>query len=201
MLLGASCPHWPKAAFQSQRPATITTAEGGPATYCCSSRARSDSRLRMPRGVWHAGHAGKPEHHSSLRRTGVSVISMRVTHQLPRRTAQKEELRDTVAGKYPRALAGADIVLHSDLWSAGLCFDLFLPAAQQSDVRIRDAFISYPEGSFEFTFSCNGADYDKSRLGFRWLLNSFRLQPNLLRRSHDESISQRGQEARPDIRH
>jgi hypothetical protein len=44
-------------------------------------------------------------------------------------------------------------------------------------MRIRDGYLAFPEGSFEFTLLCDLREYDKNRLSFAWLLNSFRLQP------------------------
>ena len=43
-------------------------------------------------------------------------------------------------------------------------------------MRMRDGYVAFAEGSFEFTLSCDLREYDKHRLAFAWLLNSFRLQ-------------------------
>jgi hypothetical protein len=85
-------------------------------------------------------------------------------------------LRDLVAGKYP----SASLVQSSPCYTAcgaGLLFDLFQPAAGNLTMRIRNGYVSFPEGSFEFTLSCDSREYDKHRLAFAWLLNSFLLQP------------------------
>jgi hypothetical protein len=61
-------------------------------------------------------------------------------------------------------------------YATGFLFDLFQPAAGGMTMRLRDGFISFPKGSFEFTLSCDVRDYDQNRLSYAWLLNSFRLQ-------------------------
>jgi hypothetical protein len=86
-----------------------------------------------------------------------------------------EVLRDQVAQKYSTASLVQTSPCHTSC-GVGLLFDLFQPAAGNSTMRIRDGYISFPEGSFEFTLSCDAKEYDKNRLSFAWLLNSFRLQ-------------------------
>jgi hypothetical protein len=59
-------------------------------------------------------------------------------------------------------------------YASGDVFDLFQPTAGKPTLRMRDAYVSCREGSVEFTLSCDLAGYDKARLSFAWLLNSFR---------------------------
>ncbi|MGA2177091.1 MAG: hypothetical protein ABSH38_19110 [Verrucomicrobiota bacterium] len=109
-------------------------------------------------------------------RTGASVISVQVSTNYPAALPKQEDLRNEVARKYPGASLVQSSVCFTD-FGPGQCFELIRPVADGLTVRLRDAYVSYPEGSFEFTFTCNGADYDKEKLSFTRLLNSFRLQP------------------------
>jgi hypothetical protein len=93
-----------------------------------------------------------------------------------------EELRDQVANKYAAASLVQTSPCHTS-YRTGLLFDLFQPAAGDLTMRIRDGFISFPEGSFEFTLSCDVRQYDKNRISFAWLLNSFRLQAEPARKN------------------
>jgi len=86
-----------------------------------------------------------------------------------------EDLRDQVARKNSTASLVQTSPCHTSC-GTGLLFDLFQPSAGGLTMRIRDGYVSFAEGSFEFTLSCDSRDYDKNRLSFAWLLNSFRLQ-------------------------
>jgi hypothetical protein len=107
--------------------------------------------------------------------TGSSVITVKMSTNYAGSLPRAEELRDQVAKKYSTASLVQTSVCHSTCGN-GLLFDLFQPAAGDLTMRIRDGFISFPEGSFEFTLSCDLRDYDQNRLSFAWLLNSFHLQ-------------------------
>jgi hypothetical protein len=107
--------------------------------------------------------------------TGSSVITLKMTTNYARALPKMEALRDQVAQKYPTAsLVQTSPCITS--CGTGLLFDLFQPVAGNLTMRIRDGYLAFPEGSFEFTMSCDLREYDKNRLSFAWLLNSFRLQ-------------------------
>jgi hypothetical protein len=108
--------------------------------------------------------------------TGSSVITVKMTTNYPGALPKMEELRDLVARKHATASLVQTSPCYADC-GQGLLFDLFQPAANNSMVRIRDAYISFPEGSFEFTLSCDLREYDKNRISLVWLLNSFRQRP------------------------
>jgi hypothetical protein len=154
---------------------TVTSAEGGLVNVLLVQAGDEHFSLRIPKGY---GTQVRLESRSIVftSESGASAITMQVTTNYPGTLPKMEELRDLVAKKHP----GASLVQSSSCisdYGSGLCFDLFQPTQNNLTVRIRDAYFSYPEGSFEFTLTCNSADYDKSRLSFAWLLNSFRLQP------------------------
>jgi hypothetical protein len=83
-------------------------------------------------------------------------------------------LRDRVAANHPKASLVSSAQSTTALGPAQI-FDLMQPAANGSIVRMRDAYVAYPEGSVELSFSCNSADFDKKKFGFARLLYSFRL--------------------------
>ena len=104
--------------------------------------------------------------------TGSSVITMRLSTNYPGSLPKMEGLRDMVAASHP----AASLVQTSPCgtgYGTGLLFELFQPTAGNVTLRIREAYLSIEEGSFQFTMSCDQADYDKARLSFAWLLNSF----------------------------
>lgn len=103
---------------------------------------------------------------------GASIINVQFSTNYPGGLPQKDKLRDQVAAKHP----GASLVA---AWGFGpaTSFDLFRPAGNGLMLRIRDAYVAYPEGNVELTFTCNSADFDKQKLAFMRLLNSFRLLP------------------------
>jgi hypothetical protein len=93
-----------------------------------------------------------------------------------------EALRDQVARNYPTASLVQTATCYTSC-GAGLLFDLFQPAAGNLTLRMRVAYVSFAEGSFEFTLSCDMREYDSNRLSFAWLLNSFRLQSEPAKKS------------------
>jgi hypothetical protein len=156
-------------------PSAISVAEGGIVDVLLIQVGEDGFSLCPPKGYGTQVH---PESSSVVftSESGTSTISMQVTTNFPGTLPKMEDLGATVAKKFPRASLVQSSRCISDL-SPGLVYDLFLPTDNNLMVRIRDAYFSYPKGSFEFTFTCNGADYDKNRLGFVRLLNSFRSQP------------------------
>lgn len=107
---------------------------------------------------------------------GNCVITVRLTTNYAGTLPKMEHLRDTVARKYPTGSLVRTSTCHSGC-GGGLLFDIFQPISKEAMVHIRDGFVSVAEGSFEFTFSCDARDYEKNRLAFAWMLNSFRLRP------------------------
>ncbi len=106
---------------------------------------------------------------------GSSVITLKMTTNYAGKLPKQDELRDIVVQKYATAsLAQASTCFTS--CGAGSMFEFFQPAAGNTTIRIKDAYLSFAGGSFEFTLQCDSRDYDKNRLSFAWLLNSFRLQ-------------------------
>jgi hypothetical protein len=156
-------------------PATLASAEGGSVNVLLIEVDKAQFSLRIPNGY---GTQVSEENRSIVftAANDASTITVRVTTNFSGALPKMEELRDIVAKKYP----GASVVQSSPCvsdYGPGLCFDLTQPAPNGLALRIRHAYVPYPAGSFEFVFSCNGADYDKNRLSFVWLLNSFRSQP------------------------
>jgi len=155
-------------------PSTEATVEGGNVNILVIQTDNEHFQLRVPKTY------GAQIHQSDqsivfTSETGSSVITLKMTTNYPGALPKMESLRDEVAKKY----ATASLVQTSPCitsYSTGLLFDLFQPETGDLTMRIRDAYLAFPEGSFEFTLSCDLREYDKHRLSFAWLLNSFRLR-------------------------
>jgi hypothetical protein len=103
------------------------------------------------------------------------VITLQMTTNYAGKLPKKDDLRDIVARKYPSA-SFAQATPCNTSYGGGWLYEFFQPTAGNLMRRIKDGFVAFPEGSFEFTFTCDSRDYDQNRLSFAWLLNSFRLQ-------------------------
>jgi hypothetical protein len=114
--------------------------------------------------------------------TGSSVITVKMSTNYAGGLPKMEDLRDQVAKKYATASLVQTSPCHTSC-GTGLLFDLFQPASGDLTLRIRDGFISFPAGSFEFTLCCDVKEYDQNRLSFAWLLNSFRLRDEPARKN------------------
>ena len=156
-------------------PSNVATPEGGQENVLLIQAGDENFSVRIPKGY---GTQVRPESCSIVftAENGASTITVQVTTNYPGALPKMEDLRDIAAKKHPGASLVQSSTCISD-YGMGLCFDLFQPGPSGLMLRMRDAYFSYPEGSFEFLFSCNGADYDKSRLSFAWLLNSLRSRP------------------------
>jgi len=155
-------------------PSTETTAESGVVNILVIQVDNQHFQLRTPKDYGAQIHQNDQSIvFTSL--NGASVITVKVSTNFAGSLPKMETLRDQVAQKYSTASLVQTSSCHTSC-GMGLLFDLFQPAAGNSTMRIRDGFVSFPQGSFEFTLSCDSSDYDKSRLSFAWLLNSFRLQ-------------------------
>jgi len=105
--------------------------------------------------------------------SGSSIMTVQWSTNYPGALPQKQPLAETVAARHPLASL-VQISTCYTAYATGLMFDLFQPTAGKPTLRMREAYVACPEGSIEFTLTCNLADYDKARLSFAWLLNSFR---------------------------
>jgi hypothetical protein len=155
-------------------PSTEASPEGGVVNILVIQTENEHFQMRVPKDYGAQVHS-REQSIVFTSQTGGSMITVRMSTNYARSLPKMEVLRDEVARKYPTA----SLVQSSTCFTscgAGLVFDLFQPASGNSTIRIRDGFVSVPEGSFEFTLSCDLKDYDKNRLSFAWLLNSFRLQ-------------------------
>jgi hypothetical protein len=153
-------------------PGTEPTAEGGNVSILLVQTGQQRFSLRLPKnyGV-QVRQADQRIVFTSA--TGSSVITVQWSTNYPGSLPKTEILRDTVAARHPAASLVQTSPCYSQ-YASGLMFDLFQPTAGNLTLRMRDAYVSTPAGSFEFTLSCDLADYDKARLSFAWLLNSFR---------------------------
>jgi hypothetical protein len=156
-------------------PSTEATAEGGIASILVIQTGNRHFQLRVPKDY---GTQIRQNDQSIVftSHTGTSIITMKMSTNYAGALPKLEELRDLVAKKHPTASLVQTSPCHTSC-GTGLLFDLFQPAAGNLTLRLRDGYVSFPEGSFEFTLSCDSLEYDKNRLSFAWLLNSFRLQP------------------------
>ncbi|HEX4120051.1 MAG TPA: hypothetical protein VH619_05425 [Verrucomicrobiae bacterium] len=111
-----------------------------------------------------------------------SVMTIRFTTNYAGKLPPRDNLRDEVAAKYPAASLVSSRVCYTD-YGQGQYFELFQPTSGNLMLKMRDAYVAVPEGSVEFTLSCNGSDYDKQKLYFARLLNSFRCVPEDAKRN------------------
>lgn len=108
--------------------------------------------------------------------SGSSVMTVQFSTNYPGTLPPQDRLRDTVAANHPGASLVKSAVCYTD-FGRGQDFELFQPTRDGLMLKLRDAYVSYPEGSVEFTLSSNGKDYDKEKRSFARLLNSFRCMP------------------------
>jgi len=156
-------------------PTVVATPEGGDVNVLVIQTDHEHFELRVPKEY------GVQVRQIDLSivftsQSGSSIITLKMTTNYAGALPKMEALRDQVAQKYPTAsLVQTSPCITS--CGTGLLFDLFQPVAGNLTMRIRDGYLAFPEGSFEFTLLCDLREYDKNRLSFAWLLNSFRLQP------------------------
>jgi hypothetical protein len=162
-------------------PGTEATPEGDNVNILVIQTGHENFELRVPKNY---GAQFNPGEQSIVftSATGSSVMTVKMSTNYAGALPKMEELRDQVARKYATASLVQTSPCHTSC-GTGLLFDLFQPAAGDLTIRIRDGFISFPEGSFEFTLSCDVREYDQSRLSFAWLLISFRLQAEPARKN------------------
>jgi hypothetical protein len=155
-------------------PSTESSAEGGIVNILVLQTETEHFQVRVPKGY---GAQVRQNDQSIVftAQTGTSIITLKMSTNYAGALPKMEVLRDEVAKKNSTASLVQTSACHTS-YGTGLLFDLFQPSAGNLTMRIRDGYVSFPEGSFEFTLSCDSRDYDKNRLSFAWLLNSFRLQ-------------------------
>jgi len=153
---------------------TEATAEGDNANILVIETGDKNFELRVPKKFGaEINTASQTIVFTSV--TGSSVMTLKMSTNYAGKLPKMEDLRDEVAAKYPSASLVQTSPCHTS-YATGFLFDLFQPAAGGMTIRMRDSFISFPKGSFEFTLSCDVRDYDQNRLSYAWLLSSFRLQ-------------------------
>ncbi len=104
-----------------------------------------------------------------------SVITLKMSTNYAGKLPRQDELRDIVVKKFASASFARASACYTSC-GAGSVFEFFQPAAGSTTIRIKDAYLPFADGSFEFTLKCDSRDYEKCHLSFDWLLNSFRLQ-------------------------
>jgi hypothetical protein len=154
-------------------PATITMTEGGTASILLMDTDNERFSIGCPRGYGSQTHF---ENRSIVftSDSGATAITVQFSTNYAGVLPKQEALRDQVAANRPTASLVISSTAGTGLGPAQ-SFDLFQPAGNSLMLRIRDAYVAYPEGSVEFTFSCASADFDKKKVEFMLLLNSFRL--------------------------
>ncbi len=156
------------------RPATEATPEGGNVNILVIQAGEEHFVLQVPKGYGaQVRQGGQSIVFTS--QTGSSIITVQLSTNYAGALPKMETLRGLVATNHPAASLVQTSACYTSC-GAGLFFDLFQPAAGNLTMRMRDAYVSFAEGSFEFTLSCDVREYDRNRISFAWLLNSFRLQ-------------------------
>jgi hypothetical protein len=170
---------WAARAFSQSEfrvyPSTEALIEGGIVDILVIQTDAERFQVRVPKGYGAQVHLSD-QSIVFTSQTGSSIITMKMSTNYAGGLPKAEDLRDEVARKYPTASLVQTVPCLTSC-GTGVMFDLFQPAAGNTTIRLRDAYVSFPEGSFEFTLSCDTREYDQNRLSFAWLLNSFRLQP------------------------
>ena len=148
--------------------------EGGTASLLIIETDHGRYSLRVPQEYGAQVH---PSDHTVIftAQNASSVITLKMTTNYAGKLPRQDELRDIVVQKFPTASFARASACYTSC-GAGSVFEFFQPAAGNTTMRIKDAYLPFADGSFEFTLKCDSRDYDKNRLGFDWLLNSFRLQ-------------------------
>jgi hypothetical protein len=155
-------------------PSTEATIEGGDVNVLLIQTDNQHFELRIPKEY------GAQIHQSDLSivftsQTGSSIITVKMSTNYAGGLPKMEKLRDEAAKKFPAAsLVQSSVCVTAA--GTGPLFDLFQPVGGNLTMRIRDGYVAFAEGSFEFTLSCDLREYDKQRVSFAGLLNSFRLQ-------------------------
>jgi hypothetical protein len=155
-------------------PCAEVMAEGGTANMLAIDTGEQTFELSVPKSFGAQFNTGE-QTIVFTSTNGSSVITVRMSTNYAGKLPKMEDLRDQVSQKYPASSLVQTSPCHSS-YGTGFLYDLFQPAAGGMTIRIRDGFISFPKGSFEFTLTCDVRDYDQNRLRYAWLLNSFRLQ-------------------------
>jgi hypothetical protein len=172
LYLGVSLPARAQSDF-SATAATITVAEGGSQDILVVETDGERFSLFIPIGY---GSQVRAESRSIIFTSsgGDSAITLRFTTNYAGGLPRQEMLRDEVAARHQGASLVATSAASTGFGTA-LSFELFRPAANGLMLRTRDVYAAYPEGSVELAFSCSSVEFDKQKLGFARLLNSFRL--------------------------
>lgn len=174
LALGASSAALAQPCFKAT-PTTIDMVEGGSQSITLVETGNERFSLVNPTGY---GSESRPDTRTLIFTSagGGSVITLQFTTNYAGALPQPDRLRDMVAANHPGASLVASAAASTG-FGAAQSFDLFQPAGNALMLRIRDVYAAYSEGSVELTFSCNSVDFDKEKLGFAHLLNSFRLLP------------------------
>jgi hypothetical protein len=169
-LLGASSPIVAQTEFNATV-STVTMTEGGTASVMLVETDNERFSLAIPIGYGSEAHADTRSVVFTSD-SGACVITVKFSTNYARALPKQDVMRDRVAANH----LGASLVASSASstgFGPALSFDLFQPASNGLLLRIRDVFAAYSKGSVELTFSCNSGDFDKEKLGFMRLLNSF----------------------------
>jgi hypothetical protein len=155
-------------------PSTVTRAEGGTSSILVIESGKKHFQVQPP--LFYDTKIHQSEQSIVLTsENGTGVITIKASTNYAGALPKMEDLRDEVARKFPAASMAQGAPCFTAA-GRGLVFDLFQPTGNLT-LRIRDAYVSFAEGSFEFTLSCDNQEYEKHRLDFSWLLNSFQLLP------------------------
>jgi hypothetical protein len=155
-------------------PATETMLEGGIVNILVIQSGDDYFDLQVPKG-YGAQIRQSEESIVFTSETGSSVITVKMSTNYPGALPKMEQLRGVVVTNHPTATLAQTSFCYTS-FGAGQQFDLFQPVGGNLTMRLRDAYVSFPHGSFEFILSCDNREYDRNRFSFAWLLNSFRLR-------------------------
>ena len=172
LMLGASWSALAQADFKAT-PATLPMAEGGRENILLVETDNERFAISIPIGY---GPQVQADSRSIIftSASGASAISVRFGTNYAGALPKHNDLRDQVAANHPGASLVTSSASFTDFGPAQ-SFDLFQPAVTGELQRIRDTYVAYPEGSVELAFSCNSSEFEKEKLDFARLLNSFRL--------------------------
>jgi hypothetical protein len=155
-------------------PNTVQSAEGGAFHILSVTAGEQHFALRQPSGfTFHVDPASKSLFFKSVDEK--TAITVRATTNFPGELPPHDVLQAKALADTP----GAALLQSSTCptgYKPGLFFDLVRLQREGLSVRYRHVYVACPEGTVEFIFGADNADFERKRPIFSALVNSFHLE-------------------------